>query len=537
LAAITFRSNLKNMRNSTVVRGTAALLFALALVAAQFVESGDARLSAHLELAVDPLMPARVYLFKDDQPFRLSPVQAELPLRLDLFYRERIWLKTADPGVLEVTCKDESHFFLLKGHASFDLPAGHYRVEAYRGLFFAPAVEPFDLRAGETRHVALHLRDWTGGARKEWLSGDDHIHLTRAPEDNRVYLAWLEAEDLNIANFLQLQRQMDAAVQYAFGAGGEARRTGYCIRSGHESRSEFFGHINLLGGREMLRPLSVGSMYANSPEVWPYPGVLFTRGREVGATVGYAHFQGSMPHSTLLMDLALGRIDFLEVFQFGILKTEAWYELLNAGFQVTGIAGSDFPGPLGRQSPWPRWIPLLGPERTLVKTQATGSPYEAWAEGVRKGNVVVTNGPLVEIGADKQHSMVNASTAFFRPIEKLEIVRNGKTIASISGDGKRTALTLTVRLEGNDSCWIAARAWAQRLPGEPEIQGHTNPLYFLKEGKPVLVRTAREALAKRWRAEVEWYKTAGLVFGAANRQSQFFSDAERALEKLDGPLH
>src|ERR1700722_16259228 len=99
-----------------VVRGLGIALFTLAL-GAQFVESGDSALAAHLELAVEPSMPARVYLFKDDQPFRLSPVQAHLPLVVDRFYRERIWRNSADPDVLEVTAKDESHFLLLKGRA------------------------------------------------------------------------------------------------------------------------------------------------------------------------------------------------------------------------------------------------------------------------------------------------------------------------------------------------------------------------------------------------------------------------------------
>jgi hypothetical protein len=518
-----------------LVRGLGIAVFSVAL-AMQFVESGDAGLAAHLELAVEPSMPARIYLFKDDQPFRLSPVQAHLPLVVDRFYRERIWRNRSDPDVLEVTATEESHFFLLKGRASFALPAGHYRVEAYRGLFFVPAIEQFDLEAGERRRLPLRLRDWTDGARNQWISGDDHIHLTRAAEDNGVYLGWLAAEDLRVGNFLQLQRQMDAAVQYAFGKDGEAVQNGYTIRSGHESRSEFFGHVNLLGGREMIRPLSVGSMYANAPDVWPYPGVLFARGRQLGATVGYAHFQGSMPHSTLLMDLALGKIDFVEVFQFGVLKTAEWYELLNAGFPVTGIAGSDFPGPLGRQRPWPRWIPLLGPERTLVKSQAAGSPYQAWAEGIRKGNVVVTNGPMVEISVDRRNSTATATASFFRPIEKLEIVRNGQTIATAPGDGKRSTLTLTAKFEDNDSCWIAAHVWAQRLPGEPEIQGHTNPVYVLKEGRPVLVRAARKALAERWRAEVDWYRKAQLVFGNDTRTREFFAEARRAQEQLNKPI-
>jgi len=515
-----------------VVRPALVGFFALALSWAQFHDSTAPELSAHLDLQIDPVMPARVYLFKDDQPFRLSPVQAILPLRIDLFYRERLWTNSPSPETLEVTCNDQSHFFLLKGRASFDLPAGHYRVEAYRGLFFAPAAEHFDLRAGETKKVAVRLKNWAGAARENWISGDDHIHLTRSRADDEVFLRWLAAEDLSVGNFLQLQRQADAAVQYAFGRPGEARRDGYAIRPGHESRSEFYGHVNLLGGREMIRPLSVGAMYANSPESYPFPAVLFAKGRELGATVGYAHFNGSMPHSTLLMDLALGNIDFLEVFQFGVLKTEEWYELLNAGLPATGIAGSDFPVPLNRMKSWPRWLPLLGPERTLVKAPANGAPYEAWAAGVRQGNVVVTNGPLVEISADESTSTVNASASFFRPLEKLEIVRNGQVVAAVRGDGARTTLTISVQVPNTESCWVAARVVARKESDEPDIQAHTNPKYLLRDGKPVMVRGARETLAGRWESEIAWYKSAALVFGSDAQRRAFFEKAELALEDL-----
>jgi len=74
--------------------------------------------------------------------------------------RERLWRNRPDPQVLEVTCNDESHFFLLKGRASFSLPAGHYRVEAYRGLFFIPTTAEFDLAAGEDRRITLDLKSW-----------------------------------------------------------------------------------------------------------------------------------------------------------------------------------------------------------------------------------------------------------------------------------------------------------------------------------------------------------------------------------------
>ncbi len=506
--------------------------FAAALVCAQLHESRAPSLDAHLELETEPLMPARVYLFKDGRPFRFSPVQALLPLRVDMFYRERLWYSSPDPDTLEVTCNDESHFVLLKGRARFDLPAGKYRVEAYRGLFFAPVVEEFQLDAGQRRQIRLRLRDWTDGERREWISGDDHIHLTRFRQDNAVFLNWLAAEDLSVGNFLQLQRQSDAAVQYAFGRNGEALRGSTVIRPGHESRCEFYGHVNLLGGRELVGPLSIGRMYANAEEAYPFPGVLFARGRKLGATVGYAHFNGSMPHSTLLMDLALGRIDFVEVFQFGVLKTEAWYELLNAGLKFTGIAGSDFPVPLMRFRPWPRPVPLLGPERTLVKAVPGASPYEAWAAGVRQGNVVVSNGPLLQLSIDRQRLRASATVRFFQPIESLEIIRNGRVIGASRGDRKRSSDRLEIGFDSSESCWLAARAKAYKNGDGPQLQAHTNPQFVLREGKPALVAADRAKVASEWESELKWYRSAALPFANSSEREEFFRDGERALEKL-----
>jgi hypothetical protein len=499
-----------------------SVLFVSALGWAQFREGGE--FAARLEVETEPSMPVRVYLFKNGRPFRFSPVEAMLPLRTDLFYRERLWRRSADPSTLEVTCADQSHFFLLKGRAAFELPAGDYRIEAYRGHFYEPFEAEFTLSAGKTTPVVLRMKNWLGEESSQWLSSDDHIHLVRAPEDDGLFLSWMEAEDLSVGNFLQLQRQMDAAVQYGFGPKAEARRAGRSIRSGHESRAEFFGHINLLGGREIIRPLSAGSMYANSPETYPYPNVLFERGRKVGATVGYAHFHGSMPHSTLLMDLALGSIDFLEVFQFGKLWSAEWYELLNAGLVVAGVAGSDFPVYLNRLAQdkvQSRWLPLLGPERALVKAKAGQSAYEAWADGVRKRNVVVTNGPLVELRREGNRAVARAR--FYRPLASVEIVADGKVIASEGG-----GTDVTVQADFAAARWIAARTVAVRKGDGPEIQAHTNPIILRAQPDA----EARAAAARRWEAELAYYRQAPLVFPDSAARDEFFARAEEALRRL-----
>ncbi len=474
--------------------------------------------TAHLTIAANH--PIRLYLFKNDHPFRLHPVDAILPIKVDTFYRDTLWRRTANLEALEVTSNDQSHFILLSGKATFHLPPGNYKVEAYRGLFFTPVTVSFSLQPGETKTLPLTLSRWNEDTRN-WLSGDDHIHLPRTLAENDTFLRWLEAEDLNVANFLQLQRQVDAAPQYAFGVAGEARRPGYSIRSGQESRSEYYGHINLLGGNRLLRPLSVGSMYANAPAAAPWPAEIFQQGKAAGALTGFAHFHGSMTHSTLLMDLALGNLDFLEVFQFGKLWNTEWYELLNAGFRPTGIAGSDFPVPLGRFLPWPRHLPLLGPERTLVKAPAGTSAYAAWATAVKRRAVTVSNGPLVEIA--HANGTITAKASFHAPIEALDIVHNGKVVATV-----RNGTSLQAQTPAQPG-WYAAHARMAKAEGEPLVQGHTNPIDV---GAPAPIPAARAALAARWETELNYYRTANLPFANAAERGRFLEAGEKALAIL-----
>jgi hypothetical protein len=464
--------------------------------------------------------PARIYLFKNDRPFRLHPVDAILPIKVDTFYRDTLWRRGTPPRALEVTAHDQSHFILLDGRADFSFPPGDYRLEVWRGLFFTPIRQSFTLKPGETRNLQLTLERWNPDSR-HWLSGDDHIHLPRTLADNEIFLKWMAAEDLSVGNFLQLQRQVDAAPQYAFGDAGEARRPGFSIRSGQESRSEYYGHINMLGGNQLIRPLSVGAMYANEPAAAPWPAELFRRGRAAGALTGFAHFHGSMAHSTLLMDLALGNLDFLEVFQFGKLWTDEWYELLNAGFRPTGIAGSDFPVPLGRFAPWPARLPLLGPERTLVKAAPGPSAFKAWADGVRRRQVVVSNGPLVEI--ETSGNTVTARASFYEPLESFELVHNGAVIASAASGA---SLQLSAPATPG---WFAARARVRKVEGEPLIQAHTNPIDI---GPPTPAPAARALLARRWQAELDYYRGANLPFASSAERDAFLAAGEKALRIL-----
>ena len=511
-------------------RGVAVAAFGLMLVGAGLRSQAPPASSARIEVRTQPRMPARIYVLRNGEPFRIQPSQAVLPVKSDLFYRDRLWMESADPDVLEVICNDEYHYLLLKGRASFHLPPGKYAIEAYRGFFYTPARVEFEVKADQRSELTLPLQAWEGVRPEEWISADDHIHLTRTQRENPVFLGWLEAEDLNVANFLALQRLSDAAPQYAYGAAGEAVRRAYTIRSGQETRNQSFGHILMLGGESLVRPMSTGRELANVPDDYPFHTLLFDLARKAKALTGYAHFRERPNKSTFYMDLALGKLDLIELFQFGVLTTEPWYELLNAGFRITGVAGSDFPVYVQRLKPYPRWVPLLGPERALVKKASRGaSGFGAWADGVRKGQVVVSNGPIVELALEGGEA--RATAAFFRPLEVLEIVRNGEVVAAVKGDGERQRLAVSVKASSDG--WYAARVRARKEKSEPDIQAHTNAMY---PGGPVMLPEARRAIADRWEAEITQYRGAKLHWGSAAREREFFESAERALEELRRPL-
>jgi hypothetical protein len=495
------------------------------------------------------LVPARVYLFRGATPHRLSPVDNLLPLFEDNFYRERIWRMNNSPKTLEINVKNQWHDLLLEGKGTFDVPAwDDYRLEAYHGFFWEPGILRFALKPEETKTVVVKVKPIAPGRQEKWISGDEHIHLMRAKEDDEVFLKWLRAEDLNVGMFLTGMRQQHFGIQRGWGREGEARMPGYSIRSGQETRSEFYGHTLLFGQNRLIEPPSIGSMYSNTPWAYPFPPAYFKEGHDAGAIVGYAHFHGSMPHSQLLLNLVLNKLDFVEMLQYGWIKTKAWYQLLNSGLRVVGTAGCDFPDPHNHFQPWPRHLPLLGPERALVKAEPGDSAYEAWANGIRRGAVLITNGPLLEFevngetsgkifdwSGDSKPIEATATAVFYRPILKVELILNGKVAAVIEGDGRQREVTVRLKTQIGESSWIAARAKTISYPGEPEIWAHANPVYILKDGKPVYIKRDRDALRARWAEEVEYYKSAGFQFEKENQRQELMQMANETLRLLEGP--
>src|SRR5262249_41164402 len=156
-----------------------------------------------------------------------------------------------------------------------------------------------------------------------------------------------------------------------------------------------------------------------------------------------------------------------------------------------------------------------GPERTLVKLTDEPdveagpgrSAYERWAEAVRQGAAVVTNGPLLELTVEgrepgavvawKGESIRLRGVAralFHRPLQALALVVSGQVTDPAAGDGRQATLRLSFDRPITESVWVAARVRGQRTGDDPLLQAHTNPVYFHRDRRPVHVRAAREAV-------------------------------------------
>ena len=209
-----------------------------------------------------------------------------------------------------------------------------------------------------------------------------------------------------------------------------------------------------------------------------------------GALVNWAHLR---PHQwEFPIDAALGEIDTVDILTHTRLTDalDLWYDLLNCSLQLPATAGTDRIGP---EEP-------VGHQRVYVRVDPPFT-YQKWIDGLQKGVSFVTNGPMVfltvggyEPGTDlnlqnAQQVRVEAEATSQVLFEKLEIVRNGKVIASKAAQGgKRARLVLETTLD--ETAWIAARCMGPKSPElfwSHPIFAHTNPVFVNYQNQPLAI--------------------------------------------------
>jgi hypothetical protein len=132
--------------------------------------------------------------------------------------------------------------------------------------------------------------------------------------------------------------------------------------------------------------------------------------------------------------------------------------------------------------------------------------FANWAKAVRSGNTFVTSGPLLLLQADgyapgQEINLragggtieVHASAQSFVPFHRLEIVLNGRVVASRDAASGTRELTLAERIHVPGAGWLAARCSSQLGPvtsWEFMVQAHTSPVYLIVPGQELFSQDA-----------------------------------------------
>ncbi len=422
-----------------------------------------------------------------------------------------------------------------------------------KGFEFLTVTQRFDLtQAGMV--IEVRLSRWVNLRETGWHAADEHLHYERTePKHDADWMTMLDGDGLSHAHFLMLKGGNLPGIwadQFAYGREGEADDGSRLIRPGEEYRDSTQGHINLLGIQKVIPPISTGGL--GQPKVsFNYPPLrdVFQKAHDLGGIGGPAHGASLARSSTAILDTVLGQVDFFEIANTHLYKTDVWYQLLNCGFVVPPMAGTDLPNFGFRDS----WQPLLGEIRTYVRC-GDRHDFESWKAAVRRGEVFVTSGPLLKFEVNGKgpggiihlpqeggQITVSAELTSPRPLEIMEVVKMGQPLefeVKKSHDKNIFRLSVNENLVITKSCWLAARglggpktAVEKGLNIKQNEIAHTGIVQVIVGDTPIRSKPDVAKLHKHLAEQREYYRTQG-NYEKAEHRLRFVNLFDQAIDQL-----
>jgi hypothetical protein len=211
-----------------------------------------------------------------------------------------------------------------------------------------------------------------------------------------------------------------------------------------------------------------------------------------GGTVIIPHLPN--PNGEPATLIATGRADAVEMLRHGAYQHLEYYRYLNAGYKLPLVGGTDkmtSDVPVGIY----RTYVYIPPDEPFT--------YESWCRSVAAGRTFHSGGPLLRFEVEGRRigdtvmlpgngGMVEvvAEAASILPIHTLEIVQEGRVVASTTEEKGARKLSLRARVKVERHSWLAARCGGPGYTALPHhdgwargIMAHTSPVYLACGGE------------------------------------------------------
>lgn len=382
----------------------------------------------------------------------------------------------------------QSSFAYVDGSFQAELPAGDVYVELSKGFEYEAARKKLEIRPGQSE-LELKLERQTDWRSKGWVTADTHVHFL-SPS---TALLEAQAEGLNLVNLLAAQWGDLYTNVGDLAHGPLAAKDGETlVATGTENRQHLMGHLGLLGGHgEPVFPMSADGPsegFTGDP-MWTSMADWADACRKREGVVVAVHFP--MPNAEMAAEIVRGKVDAVELYPrgdgtFRALAYQDWYRYLNCGYRVAAAGGTD---KMSAATP-------VGGNRTYAQLGGKEFNFANWAEAVRAGRTFSTTGPLLDFHADGKMPggeirlragggavEVRASATCYVPFHRLEVVFNGRVVASREEAAGTREMTLAETVKVSGPGWLAARC-SSRIPGARfGVAAHTSPVYVVVPGE------------------------------------------------------
>lgn len=383
----------------------------------------------------------------------------------------------------------QATYAYIDGRCQGWLPRGEVIVDVARGFEYEPLRTRVTIEPGQ-QELTLRLKRWTNMNAQRWFSGDSHVHFLGAQGAHHE----AQAEDLNVVNLLASQwGHLFTNTEDFLGAPSVSNAGNTVIYTSQENRQHILGHLTLWGLKHPVSPRGSAG---------PDEGIL---GGTLDVTMSHwadaTHAQGGTvilphlpnPNGEPAALIATGRADAVEMIEFGDYKHLEYYRYLNAGYRLPLVGGTDKMSsevPVGLY----RTYAYIPPDEPFT--------YDNWTKAVRAGRTFLSGGPMLSFtvnGAQIGDTMmlssggtleVEATAESIFPMHTLQIVQQGKVVASTEETNGARRLHLKAQVKVDGHTWFAARCGGQGYGAmhhhdvwKRSIFAHTSPIYVAVGGE------------------------------------------------------